>query len=288
MTSSLSIDRLRKLLAPTAGPLPLQPVRIPAVLRGFDSIRAVVFDFYDTLVLADARPPAAGLATTAILPATFQHPLRAFGVTLPALATEVETALAGAIRAEHARRRAADPALVQPEVEIRDVWRDAFGLAGVPTAWIEEAVARWEAHTTRTRVSDGAALTLALLHSRGFLLGIGSNAQFLAPRLFELHFGRSPEAIGFHAGLCTWSFEVGVAKPDPRLFRLLAENATALGMRPREILFVGNDPARDIDPARAAGFATCLYAGDQRCLRPGTARPADATITHFEQLGGLL
>ncbi|MFO7277615.1 MAG: HAD family hydrolase [Pseudomonadota bacterium] len=47
--------------------------------------------------------------------------------------------------------------------------------------------------------------------------------------------------------------EVGAAKPDPRGFLRLAE---ALGVRPSEILYVGDDPVLDVAGARAVGMRT--------------------------------
>ena len=47
--------------------------------------------------------------------------------------------------------------------------------------------------------------------------------------------------------------EVGVFKPDPAFFRLLADMA---GAEPGEIIFVGDSPAEDIVPARGAGLTT--------------------------------
>jgi len=226
--------------------------------------------------------------TVSILSAPFLQQLHKSGAALPTQAAEVESVGAQAVRDERARRQSACPGLIHPEVDLRAVWRTAFGMANAPAELVEEAVARWGAWTTRTCTAPGAALALALLRSRGILLGMGSNAQFLAPSLFALHFGSPAERCGFDEHLCVWSVDLGVAKPDPAFFAEIVARAKGLGLLPREILFVGNDPARDIDPARDAGFATCLYAGDARCLRPAASIPAEAVITHFEQLGELV
>ena len=50
------------------------------------------------------------------------------------------------------------------------------------------------------------------------------------------------------------SGELGVWKPDAELFRLAAKRA---GCHPRECLFVGDDPVRDIEGAAAVGMQTC-------------------------------
>lgn len=47
--------------------------------------------------------------------------------------------------------------------------------------------------------------------------------------------------------------EMGFGKPDPRVFEIARE---AMGLEPREILFVGNSYAHDIAPAIEAGWHT--------------------------------
>ena len=45
--------------------------------------------------------------------------------------------------------------------------------------------------------------------------------------------------------------EAGAAKPDPRIFEALLERA---GLRPEEVLYVGDDPHADVEGARRAGL----------------------------------
>lgn len=54
--------------------------------------------------------------------------------------------------------------------------------------------------------------------------------------------------------VCT-SERIGVQKPDPRAFRVLAAE---LGVDPSECLFVGDNPAHDVEGARAAGMRGVL------------------------------
>jgi len=68
------------------------------------------------------------------------------------------------------------------------------------------------------------------------------------------------------------SAEVGVAKPDGRLFAAALEVA---GVPPGEALHVGDDPEADAAGALAAGLAAVLLARD------GTVRaPAGAAVVH--------
>jgi len=59
---------------------------------------------------------------------------------------------------------------------------------------------------------------------------------------------------------------VGAAKPHPRCFEQLA---SALALPPASILYVGDDPVRDVEAARAAGFSTAWM------NRRGEAWPED-------------
>jgi HAD superfamily hydrolase (TIGR01509 family) len=58
---------------------------------------------------------------------------------------------------------------------------------------------------------------------------------------------------------------IGIEKPDPRAFRLLAGR---LGVDPGEVLFIGDDPVRDIAGASTVGMIAC------QLLRPGRERAA--------------
>jgi putative hydrolase of the HAD superfamily len=52
---------------------------------------------------------------------------------------------------------------------------------------------------------------------------------------------------------CVLPADAGAAKPDPRIFRAAL---AALGVAASQAAFVGDDPARDLEPARALGMRT--------------------------------
>jgi len=54
--------------------------------------------------------------------------------------------------------------------------------------------------------------------------------------------------------------EVGLSKPDPEIFRLMAER---LGVLPEECLFVGDSVQYDITGAASAGMKTVLYGANR-------------------------
>jgi putative hydrolase of the HAD superfamily len=99
------------------------------------------------------------------------------------------------------------------------------------------------------------------------ILGLISNAQFFTPLLFEAFFGAPPEGLGFDAELLAYSYKLGEAKPSPALFAPATRRLAALGLKPENALYIGNDMLNDIFAAARAGFKTALFAGDPRSLR---------------------
>lgn len=92
-----------------------------------------------------------------------------------------------------------------------------------------------------------AAEVLAALQARGYRIGIIANqAAGTADRL---------RAWGLltHIDLVVASAEVGVAKPDPAIFRMALEQA---GCQPQEAVMVGDRLDNDIAPAKSVGMRT--------------------------------
>ena len=128
----------------------------------------------------------------------------------------------------------------------------------------------------------------------GVRMGIISNAQFYTPLLFDYFCGGTPEDLGFDPALLIYSYDIGVAKPSPLLFKMAADRLASSGIRPRNALYVGNDMLNDIAPAQEAGFQTALFAGDARSLRLRTDAPGckgiqpEMVVTDLLQLIGYL
>ncbi|HUR55808.1 MAG TPA: HAD hydrolase-like protein [Gemmataceae bacterium] len=70
----------------------------------------------------------------------------------------------------------------------------------------------------------------------------------------------------FPAALRIISGEKKAKKPSDTLFKLAAQAAAGRGISPSEVLHVGSNLARDIAPAKKAGFRTALFAGDKTSL----------------------
>jgi FMN hydrolase / 5-amino-6-(5-phospho-D-ribitylamino)uracil phosphatase len=117
---------------------------------------------------------------------------------------------------------------------------------------------------------------LAALRRRGVRVAVAGNQSARAGELVR--------ALRLPVDQVATSGEWGVAKPDPGFFARVCRLAEAA---PDEIVYVGDHPALDIRPARAAGLrAAHLRRGPWGCLWSDTpdAAAADWRIDSLHQL----
>lgn len=103
------------------------------------------------------------------------------------------------------------------------------------------------------------------LRAADLKIGVCSNlaAPFGRPVLSVLP--DRPDAVVF-------SYDVGVAKPEPEIYRLAARR---LGFAPAQILFCGDRLAADIEGPRAAGMSAVLIADFEAGAASGRLAGAD-------------
>ncbi|MCU1503148.1 MAG: hypothetical protein JWM12_2502 [Ilumatobacteraceae bacterium] len=94
----------------------------------------------------------------------------------------------------------------------------------------------------------GTAAVLAGLHAAQVRVGVISNTGWDVRRPFAVR------GLDVHVDAFTLSYEVGVAKPDPRIF---ASACVALGLEPADVLMVGDDARADVGGV-ALGIRTVL------------------------------
>ena len=92
---------------------------------------------------------------------------------------------------------------------------------------------------------------LAGLAAQGFKLGIVSNWDHRLPELL------ARLGLAEHLDAVVYSSEVGIEKPDPRIF---AAALARLGVAPEAVLHVGDGRLEDVDGALAAGIHPVLLA----------------------------
>ena len=79
------------------------------------------------------------------------------------------------------------------------------------------------------------------------------------------------------------SEEVGAEKPDVRIFGHALQQ---VGLEPGEVLFVGDDPARDVVGAHAAGMPCCWISHGRRF--PQGLSPPSISVHHLLELEPML
>lgn len=201
----------------------------------------VVFDFFGTLVWYD--------------PARWEEPIErrahAFlaehGLTL---GLEEFRATLGAVLTEHedeARRTSREPHLL----DISRAFLARAGLPGAPAALVEGFTTRYvEAWSTAMVPLDGLHGFLAALGPR-YRLSVISNT-FYPPLVLEK---LERVGLGRRFAQVVTSAELGIRKPDPRIF---AHALGRLGVRPDRAVFVGDSLETDYLGARAAGWTAYL------------------------------
>jgi HAD superfamily hydrolase (TIGR01509 family) len=120
-----------------------------------------------------------------------------------------------------------------------------------------------------SRRADGAIETLEALRGRGYRTAVVSNADGRVRGLLET------AGITSHVEFVVDSGEVGIEKPDPRIF---LEATGRLGLPPSVCAYVGDIYEIDVIGARRAGLDPILIGGG----------PAPPDVRRIADLGGLL
>ena len=278
MTDPKLLNRIRALCTP----LQPRPTAIEPQLDPLADIRAVLFDIYGTLLISasgdiglggeQARAPrlgeildAAELDANAVAEAQRQLDLGAY--------------FEAAIQNRFAQARS--NGIRSPEIDILALWATLLAEVGLqPTPQqLQRISIEYECRINPVWTMPGVADLLATLRQRGLVMGIVSNAQFYTPLILEALLGDPPEVLGLEPALSVWSYALGEAKPSTRPYEIaLAGLAQAHGLRPDQVLYVGNDRRNDIWPAGQLGMRTALFAGDARSLRLREQEPVLADV----------
>jgi putative hydrolase of the HAD superfamily len=123
--------------------------------------------------------------------------------------------------------------------------------------------ARHRAGTLWTHVEPGTLETLAQLKGQGYTLGVVSNADGRVESFLQY------VGITKYLDFVVDSGNVGVEKPNPRIFQIALERA---GVEAREAVHVGDVYEVDVLGARAAGIEPIMI------ITTGSAAPPDVRV----------
>lgn len=158
-------------------------------------------------------------------------------------------------------------------------------LGGVNPAILVAAgvVAYHETKFRQLRPWKDAEEALEALHTRtNLVLGVLTEGLEVkqAEKLVRLDLYRflDPRAIFI-------SDQIGISKPNPKLYRYAAEK---LGLPPAEIMVVGDNPAKDLVPAKEVGMITVRHRGGGKHAGAPTAVAPDYEIEDFHDLLAIL
>jgi putative hydrolase of the HAD superfamily len=220
--------------------------------------RAVLFDAGNTLIRIDYAAIASALAgrghardLAAIEDAELRARVRLDPFLAPGMSTESGDTHGRYLRYLLEHLGVTDPA----EVAALERWRRDYNAP----------IGLW------TRADPRAAAALTRARAAGLVAGVISNSNGTVRRTLEDH------GLAAHVDFVIDSSEVGVEKPDPRIFELGLARA---GVAAWEAAYVGDLYSVDVLGARAAGLAAVLidprgYWGPRDCP---LARDADHAV----------
>jgi putative hydrolase of the HAD superfamily len=169
------------------------------------------------------------------------------------------------------------------ELDIAELFRQSLEAIGfrLPDDTLEHIILLDHSAYSNSMSADDETLdVLRGLRERGLRLGIVSNvtlrADLMRQDLDRLGIGPLMDGTAF-------SSEVGVRKPDPRIFLATLER---VGADPAEAVFVGDRLVDDVTGARALGMRTVLTHQFRQEHDPGIV--PDARIDRLADLPGIV
>lgn len=169
------------------------------------------------------------------------------------------------------------------ELDLAQTFRETLAGIGfdLPDDVLQHVVALdHSAYSNSLHAEPEVLETLAQLRASGYRLGLVSNIALDASRMRE---DLARLGIAEHLDASVFSSEVGVRKPDPRIF---LETLARVGVAPADAVFVGDRLRDDVAGARAVGMRTVLTR--QFRAEDDAAGDADAVIDRLEDLPSVL
>ena len=166
---------------------------------------------------------------------------------------------------DHAQGKGADAA------ELDNWWRTVFARTWPDRDDLVEEMLRWQYAGRFDRTFDDVMPALTALKAMGMPMAVLSNfPTYLHDVLKHFDLARFFDFVIISA-------EVGMAKPDPRIFDLVAEEADVPRQR---LLYVGDHVGDDIEGAQGAGLDAVLI--DRRNHQPEAPCPRISSLLELE------
>jgi len=165
------------------------------------------------------------------------------------------------------------------ELDLPTVFRETLAAVGftLPEDTLSHIIELdHSAYSNSITVEPQVLETLSGLRASGYRLGLVSNISLL-PHLMRADLDRL--GIGAHLDGTVFSSELGVRKPDPRIF---IEALRRIGASAAETVFVGDRLYDDVSGARAVGMRTVLTRQFRQEEDPEVS--PDAVIAHLSEL----
>jgi putative hydrolase of the HAD superfamily len=156
-----------------------------------------------------------------------------------------------------------------------DHFRALFGELGVD-ADVEQVLAMRRERARRVLDPRPDALpTLDELRRRGYLLGMISVCTQDVPQVWD------DTPLGGKFDATVFSCDVGVSKPDPRIYVIACER---LGVEPADCLFVGDGANDELPGAERAGMTAVQLRAPGEALTPDGEAWQGASIQHLSEV----
>jgi hypothetical protein len=196
--------------------------------------------------------------------------------------------------------------LTNPELVSEKIWDDVYkkllqkdyvydvGTYGPPPEYVKKIAYFFHASIQGCGAYPGAADAVRAVAEAGKFNGLLADGQCFTPAQIHKAFREQDPSFDvnqyFPPALRCLSAEKRAKKPNDAFFKLAIEALKARGIGPADTLHVGSNLARDIGPAKKAGFRTALFAGDKTSLaatgdqlKDSATRP-DVMLTELTQI----
>jgi HAD superfamily hydrolase (TIGR01662 family) len=145
---------------------------------------------------------------------------------------------------------------------------------------ISKLTRMWRDKDGRRVARDDVKDTVVELHRRGYQLGIIANTITET----EIPDWMIEDGVTQYFNTVILSSKVRVRKPDPSIYQLAAR---VLDIDPSKCVYVGDNPIRDVEGTRAAGYGMMILIEEPATLNKypdaGNHKP-DFTIKEFKEL----